>query len=106
MGRKRRKRQRNKRPPTLNPSYLSTLCWCCAKATTGGCSWSANFIPVEGWEATPTVIKEGSTLHIDENNNIVDKPRISHSFKVHKCPEFIEDCKPNELGLQRKNNKI
>ena len=96
-----------KKPPRPK---LSTLCWCCAKATTGGCSWSRSFIPVEGWEATSTIIKEGALLKKDENGNITrdTTPRLSHSYKVHSCPEFVEDCKPDELSMVRgpaKSNK-
>ena len=92
----RKKRLSKTRTPKKPPRpKLSTLCWCCAKATTGGCSWSRSFIPVEGWEATSTIIKEGA-------------PRLSHSYKVHSCPEFVEDCKPDELSMVRgpaKSNK-
>ena len=96
---RRRKPFSQRKPPKTKPSKgfpLSTLCWCCAKATTEGCSWSANFIPVKGWEATPTIIKEGALLN--------EEPRLTHSFKVHKCPEVVEDCEPQKLGLVR--NKI
>lgn len=51
-----------------------TLCYYCAKATTGGCSWSKKFIPVEGWKAKPTILDGGRT----------------HSFEVFRCPEFVE----------------
>lgn len=33
-----------------------TLCWTCKNAC-GGCSWSQSFTPVEGWDATETVLK-------------------------------------------------
>ena len=54
------------------------LCWRCQKAC-GGCSWSRNFEPVEGWEATPTVVKD-SVGDID-------------SYKITGCPEFVLRCK-------------
>ena len=59
-------------------SKNSTLCWNCEKAT-GGCSWSRDFTPVEGWKAKPTKIKE------DGGKTIID------SFIVKKCPEFVAD---------------
>ena len=31
-----------------------TLCWGCAKACGGGCSWSKDFVPVKGWDAKET----------------------------------------------------
>ena len=51
------------------------LCWRCANAC-GGCSWSKDFTPVEGWEATPHLIK--------------DKRGGISSYKIRKCPQFIE----------------
>lgn len=86
--------QTPKKPPRAK---ISTLCWCCAKATTGGCSWSANFVPVEGWEATPTIIKEG-LLTPSETGKYY---RESHSYRVHSCPEFVEDVKPHLLNVPR-----
>ena len=61
----------------------ATLCWECKKAS-GGCSWSKKFVPVEGWDATPTKVWVGHTSA---------KPYID-SFHVNECPEFeqIEPC--------------
>lgn len=53
-----------------------TLCWKCAHAC-GGCSWSADFIPVNGWNAIPTVINPPES-NID-------------SFIVEKFPKFSDD---------------
>lgn len=50
-----------------------TLCWDCANACFG-CSWSRYFEPVEGWVATPT------------------QGKVSDSFIVHQCPQFIRDA--------------
>ena len=47
-----------------------TLCWDCAKAC-GRCSWSSNFVPVDGWEAIP----------------------CGKSYEVVRCPEFEGDCR-------------
>lgn len=51
------------------------LCYKCKNAT-GGCPWSDNFLPVKGWDAEPTVIKDSI---------IGDIP----SFKIKHCPQFI-----------------
>lgn len=59
-------------------SKNSIICWNCANAVKG-CSWAREFIPVDGWEAVPTKIKE------DGGKRLVD------SFIVKKCPEFVAD---------------
>ena len=51
-------------------------CWRCQNAC-GGCSWSREFQPVEGWEAEPTIIM-GDGVEIP-------------SFEIKKCPMFIKD---------------
>lgn len=58
-----------------------TLCWKCKNATTAGCSWSDKFIPVEGWDATPTYLKRGYTLK-------GEKKEFESSYIVHSCPLF------------------
>lgn len=50
-----------------------SLCWECTNAT-GFCSWSADFTPVDGWEAEETIIKQ--------------KGNPIPSFKVQKCPLY------------------
>ena len=50
------------------------ICIFCKKAC-GGCSWSRRFIPVRGWDAIPTIIK----------NTNGDIP----SYKINTCPQFI-----------------
>lgn len=60
-----------------------TLCWCCEKAC-GCCSWSHDFTPVEGWDATPTVLN-------CESHILVSGERVTRtvdSYCVHDCPEF------------------
>lgn len=47
-------------------TVLYTLCWDCAKATDGGCTWSEKHEPVDGWDA-------------DETGN---------GYMVGRCPEF------------------
>ena len=51
-------------------------CWTCKNAC-GGCSWSREFIPVDGWTAEETHIK--SNVGYEE------------SYKIIKCPEYILD---------------
>jgi hypothetical protein len=58
-----------------------TLCWDCAKAT-GGCRWSDQFQPIEGWTAVPT---------------LTDK--LYESYIVIDCPEFKRDGM--NLGAKR-----
>lgn len=51
----------------------STICWKCGK-TSGGCSWSRNFVPVKGWDAKEKAVRG-----------------IGLSYTVKSCPEFEED---------------
>jgi len=61
----------NTRPPEkMQP------CWKCKKAC-GGCSWSKDFTPVNGWVETPTV----------KHNNEIEY----RSYEIHSCPEFEDD---------------
>lgn len=53
-----------------------TLCWRCQNCTR--CSW-ADGIPVKGWEATPTIVR--------------DCEGDFSSYIVTKCPLFKEDTK-------------
>ncbi len=103
MSARRRRKSKKERPPQGFP--LSTLCWCCEKYA-GGCNWSDHFLPVEGWEATPTVIKEGINTYTRVHSGQIEvTQRISHSYKVHSCPEFVQDIAPHELGLPRNKPK-
>lgn len=60
--------------------YPDTICWECKNAV-GGCSWSRELEPVDGWQAIPTKIKANG------NNQII----MTDSYIVRGCPEFIED---------------
>ena len=55
------------------------LCWSCAKAC-GGCSWSRNFTPIHGWDATPyrRVYRDAAvgTRYVD-------------SYIIRRCPEYV-----------------
>ena len=53
------------------PNSKETLCWSCKNAC-GGCSWSRNLVPVEGWNTIPVKIKGIKT----------------QSYKVISCPKF------------------
>lgn len=48
-------------------------CWTCKKAC-GGCSWSKNLTPIEGWVALPVKIKYGSVPDI--------------TYQIIECPEY------------------
>ena len=52
----------------------NTICWHCANAC-GGCSWSDELIPVNGWNAVETRIN-----------------CIGQGFIVMGCPEYIEEA--------------
>ena len=56
----------------------STLCWSCKNAC-GRCEWSAFFIPVRGWNAKETFIKNQH------------KGTEYKSYHVYECPKYIPD---------------
>lgn len=56
-----------------------TLCWDCARAVCG-CTWSREFIPVNGWMAEETKLKV-------KNGDYVT------SYHVISCPEFVPDAR-------------
>ena len=62
-----------------NPGIFARkqLCWDCAKATNGGCSWSRRFEPVKGWTAEPNTREAFST------------------YEIIACPEFERDAAGN-----------
>jgi hypothetical protein len=57
-------------------SQRRTKCWICKNAF-GGCSWSREFKPVEGWTA--------------ERNDMKVHNRWDESYIVDDCPEFVPD---------------
>ena len=62
------------------PMAKPTLCWDCKKSTAGdNCPWANEFIPVEGWDATETILVIRSTR---------DYEREDISYTVHSCPLF------------------
>lgn len=56
----------------------TNICFECANAC-GGCSWSRDFEPVEGWTATPTKVKVC----------YVRKKVWEDTYKIDDCPEFV-----------------
>ena len=56
--------------------YDKQLCWRCKNAC-GGCDWSKRFIPVDGWIAEQTIVK-------DANGDFL-------SYKIKKCPKFTRN---------------
>ena len=50
------------------------LCWTCAR-TDCSCLWMRYNIPIEGWVAKPTIVK--------------DSEGEFSSFRIRKCPEYI-----------------
>lgn len=68
-----------------------TLCWTCANATTGGCSWSeyGTFKPVSGWTAQKTHVKAAPGT-------------IVESYFVYDCPEYIQDSLDGGLTKLKK----
>lgn len=63
-------------------SQANSLCWYC-KWACGGCSWSDDGIPVEGWDAEPAVIKGTHTTS------------ATNTWEVQHCPGFIRDVSLN-----------
>lgn len=68
--------------PSKAGKLIGTLCFFCSNSVPGsdpnsGCEWSQKFQPVEGWIATPCVLKCGS--------------RPVDTFCVHECPKFVQD---------------
>lgn len=52
------------------------LCWTC-KNCFGGCAWSREFKPVNGWTAEKTYIPSNE--------------EYAESYHIIKCPEYIHD---------------
>lgn len=65
-----------------NSKTSKQLCWNCKRAGEckgiKPCSWAESFKPVEGWEATKTVIRE------------IDGTKVE-SYDITACPLFIKD---------------
>lgn len=70
-------REKKENPQSMGGWYVQ-ICWSCAKAC-GGCSWSADFTPVKGWKAEPSIIYY--------NGNKIP------SYKILECPQYKEDSR-------------
>jgi hypothetical protein len=89
-----RKRERSKRLRELGikpyagqkkPSNAQTLCFTCRNSCPNpskgiGCEWSANLVPVPGWEA----------IRKDIRPNRADKEALV-SYVVVSCPKFVSE---------------
>lgn len=75
----------------------SSLCWKCKKSV-GGCSWSREFKPVNGWKAERTIISNHSN-----RGNKYQRTKIE-SYIVSECPEFdggkLEKAKVNDALIE------
>lgn len=49
-------------------------CWTCKNAC-GGCSWSREFKPVDGWTAEPAIL-------------VFDGEKVD-TYKIKDCPEYV-----------------
>ena len=61
----------------LTGNVSRSVCWTCAKAC-GGCCWSVDYRPVDGWDARYDVNRDGV-----------------ESFAIYFCPEYEEDTEEN-----------
>lgn len=57
-------------------SEKETLCWGCKNAICG-CSWADDSVPVKGWNAEKTIVK--------------DNEGDFESYCVKACPEYVPD---------------
>lgn len=75
----------------------STKCWSCSN-TCGGCSWTRDFKPVEGWEAEKIKIK--NNFYIEESYIVTDCPQYKPLFKFRESKHFKFDdyCRFKEFG--------
>ena len=60
-------------------------CWTCKKAC-GGCSWSREFIPIDGWTAEKSIIP-----HNREH---------AETYKIIDCPEYIPDRRYSSFKIK------
>ena len=61
-----------------NKRWNEQPCWDCKNAC-GGCSWSKNFTPVNGWVVEKVPFKSGL---LDNSND--------YTYKIFECPEFTK----------------
>ena len=75
-----------------------TLCWACAKSACLGCSWIKSNIPVNGWDAEKTIIK--NSVYVDKKNY----PKLTPSYKVNACPEYEYDGRTRPTHKTRREH--
>lgn len=63
-----------------------TLCWRCQNFSK--CSWSRG-VPVENWDAEPTVVQDWSDGVLEE----------IHSYCVNSCPQFKSDIAGTQTNI-------
>ena len=56
-------------------SSSEQLCWTCKKCT-GGCSWSHNLTPVEGWVAEETLLR------------FYSRQKPIPTYRIYQCPLY------------------
>ena len=66
-------------------NHGDTLCWNCINAVPNtqkghGCDWSRRLIPVRGWTAESTTLR----------NYAAKEPRDVPNYRVIACPDFME----------------
>lgn len=64
-----------------------SLCWSCARFC-GNCSWSADFKPVKGWEAKPTIIRSDG-MDETESYHVINCPLFKDDTHKYKCDSRI-----------------
>lgn len=72
----------------VNTRRPASLCWYCANAVPSdktGCSWSREFLAVDGWDAVVT-----DSLHRNELRD-TSIAYGKHAYLVKDCPQFIPD---------------
>lgn len=68
-----------------------TLCWSCQRAVKE-CPWSANFEPVDGWEADET--------------KVMGAYGVIPSYFVRRCPLYEPDPEPKEPRKRRRKKNV
>ena len=61
---------------TTKPDYSAAEyqpCWTCQNSC-GGCNWSREFKPVDGWEAEKTIL--------------ISNGEYADSYRIISCPEY------------------
>ena len=75
------------KPGEQIPPRTHQLCEKCAKAC-GGCNWSDELKPVEGWDAEETVLASSNT----------------NSLFIRGCPEFVRGTRDDKRRIEMDTN--